>query len=88
MKLAGSALRMDAAIMNIVGIGKLTLRDAARTAAANPAAPKCSPWANAPTSLPLANLPLSKSKPSILRANDANKDSRGAGGPIAPGGSD
>jgi N-acetylglucosamine-6-phosphate deacetylase len=36
-KLAGSALRMDAAIANLMRIGKLTLSDAVRTATANPA---------------------------------------------------
>jgi N-acetylglucosamine-6-phosphate deacetylase len=36
-KLAGSALRMDAAITNLMRIGGLTLRDAVRTATTNPA---------------------------------------------------
>ncbi len=36
-KLAGSALRMDRAITNLMRIGKLTLRDAVRTATTNPA---------------------------------------------------
>ncbi len=36
-KLAGSALRMDTAITNLMRIGKLTLRDAVRTATTNPA---------------------------------------------------
>lgn len=36
-KLAGSALRMDAAISNLMRIGKLSLREAVRTATFNPA---------------------------------------------------
>jgi N-acetylglucosamine-6-phosphate deacetylase len=36
-KLAGSSLRMDAAITNLMRIGKLALRDAVRTATINPA---------------------------------------------------
>jgi len=37
MKLAGSALRMDSALTNLMRIGKLPLCDAARTATTNPA---------------------------------------------------
>lgn len=36
-KLAGSSLRMDTAITNLMRIGRLTLRDAVRTATTNPA---------------------------------------------------
>jgi N-acetylglucosamine-6-phosphate deacetylase len=36
-RLAGSSLRMDAAITNLMRIGSLTLRDAVRTATTNPA---------------------------------------------------